>query len=166
MPNSPYGGPGPYREGPERRPPDDGRKPFRRVNALRLWVGGVMTAVVAALTALVAVLLVRGVLGIAVFAPKTTGAFGNATTAGIAGAAALAALVATALLHLLLLAAPQARIFFGWIVALATAAMMLVPFTTDAPMDTRAASAGVSLVIGLTIGILLSAVGRGAVERD
>lgn len=124
-----------------------------------------MTAVVAALAAIVAVLLVRGVLDIPVFAPKTNGAFGNATTAGIAGAAALAALVATALLHLLLLAAPQARIFFGWIVALATIVMMLIPFTTDAAWKTKAASAGISLVIGLTIGLLLSAVGRSAVTR-
>lgn len=163
MANSPYGRPDPYQRPPD--PDDDRRGGFRRVNGVRLWVGGIMTAVVAALAAIVAVLLVRGVLDIAVFAPKTNGAFGNATTAGIAGAAALAALVATALLHLLLLAAPQARVFFGWIVALATIAMMLVPFTTDAEWKTKAASAGISLVIGLTIGLLLSAVARSAVTR-
>jgi hypothetical protein len=162
MVNPPDGRPDPYGRPPE---PDDRRGGFRQVNGVRLWVGGVMTALVAALAAIVAVLLVRGVLDIPVFAPKTNGAFGNATTAGIAGAAALAALVATALLHLLLAAAPQARVFFGWIVALATIAMMLVPFTTDAEMKTKAASAGISLVIGLTIGILLSAVGRSAVSR-
>jgi len=163
MSNSPYGRPDPYGRPPD--PDDDRRGGFQRVNGVRLWVGGIMTAVVAALAAIVAVLLVRGVLDIPVFAPKTNGAFGNATTAGIAGAAALAALVATALLHLLLLAAPQARIFFGWIVALATIAMMLIPFTTDAAWKTKAASAGISLVIGLTIGLLLSAVGRSAVTR-
>lgn len=168
-PTQPYGtdpyGTGPHGNVPGQRP-EDRRKPFRRVNVLRLWVGGVMTALVAALAALVAVLLVRGVLDIPVFAPKTNGAFGNATTAGIAGAAALAALVATALLNLLLWAAPGAKTFFGWIVTLATAAMMLVPFTTNAALKTQAASAGISLVIGLTIGFLLTAVGRGSVNGD
>ncbi len=41
--------------------------------------------------------------------------------------------------------------------------MMLVPFTQPASWDTRAASAAVYLVIGVTIGFLLSAVARGAV---
>ncbi|NUU21204.1 MAG: hypothetical protein HOV68_06770, partial [Streptomycetaceae bacterium] len=130
-----------------------------------MWVGGALSAVVAALTAVVAVLLVRGVLDIAVFAPEGHGAFGDASTGTLAAASAGAALVATLLMHLLLRAAPQPIRFFGWIVGLATAVMVLLPFTTDAEWSAKIGTAAVYLVIGVVIGSLLSAVGHGAVHR-
>ncbi|WP_405902575.1 DUF6069 family protein [Streptomyces sp. NBC_00656] len=147
---------------PQHRP----RAQVPRVDAGRLWAGGAMTALVAALTAVVGLLLIRGVLGIPVFAPEGDGAMGDASTGVLAMGAAFAALVATALLHLLMLATPQPGTFFVWIVTLATAVMVLLPFTTSAPLDTRIGSAALYLVIGIAIGSLLSAAGRSATRQD
>lgn len=144
-------------------PPEPGRP---RVDAARLWAGGAMTAVVAALTAVVGLLLIRGVLGIAVFAPEGDGAMGDASTGVLAAGAALSALVATALLHLLILATPQPGTFFAWIVTLATAVMVLLPFTTSAPPAAMAGSAALYLAVGVTIGCLLSAAGRSAMRQE
>ncbi|MFF0199850.1 DUF6069 family protein [Streptomyces sp. NPDC005017] len=140
-------------------------EPTGRLNAARLWSGGVMTAGVAGLTAVVAVLLVRGVLGIPVLAPERDGAMADASTALPAAGAAVAALVATALLHVVILTVPQPVRFFGWIGVLVTAGVVLLPFTTAAGTGTKVGTAAVWLAIGLTVTSLLSAVGRGAVAR-
>ncbi|MFB7164544.1 DUF6069 family protein [Streptomyces sp. NPDC056242] len=129
-----------------------------------MWSGGLMTALVAALTAVAGVLLVRGVLGVAVFAPERDGAMGDASTGLLAGGAAVAALVATLLLHLLCLGTPQPGRFFSWLVALATLVMVLLPFTTSVALVTKVGTAGVYLAVGLTIGMLLTPVARGAVR--
>jgi hypothetical protein len=77
-----------------------------RVDARRLWSGGVATALVAALTALVGVLVCRWLFNIPVLAPRRNGTYGDVHTTGFLLAAAAAALVATALVHLLLLTTP------------------------------------------------------------
>ncbi|MFD7866901.1 DUF6069 family protein [Streptomyces sp. NPDC057682] len=147
---------------PQSRP----RPPGPRLDAARLWAGGAVTALVAALTAVVGLLLIRGVLGIPVFAPEGDGAMGDASTGVLAVGAAFSALLATGVLHLLILATPRPGTFFGWLVALATAVMVLLPFTTSAPLDARIGSAALYLVIGIAIGSLLSAAGRGAMRRE
>ncbi|MER5252240.1 DUF6069 family protein [Streptomyces sp. NPDC002855] len=158
-----YGGPSGYGQpseyGHQQQPP-----PRRGVDAGRLWVGGLVTALVAALTAVVGLLLVRGVLGIPVFAPEGDGAMGDASTGLLAGSAALAALAATLLLHLLVLGTPQADRFFVWIVTLATVVMVLLPFTFSASLEAQIGTAAVYLAIGVAIGSLLSAVARGALR--
>ncbi|MGW8379927.1 DUF6069 family protein [Streptomyces sp. ODS28] len=161
----PYGqgpyGDDPYGYGPYGRDPY-GRGPRRRVAAGRLWAGGVMTAVVAALASFVALMLVRGVLHIPVFAPQKHGTLVPATSGTLAAGAAAAALVATLVLHLLMVSTPQPERFFGWIVGLATVAVMLLPFTSYTSWPSKIGTAAVYLVIGLVIGSLLTAVGRGA----
>ena len=92
----------PYIEG------DDGIGRGRlRVDAARLWTGGLATALVAALVAVVGVLVARGLFDVPVLAPTGEGALGNANTARLAGLAAVAALLATGLMHLLLLSTPD-----------------------------------------------------------
>src|SRR5215213_9486867 len=103
----------PY-EGPASSPPR------ARVDAGRLWTGGLATAAVAALVAVVGVLIARGLFDVPVLAPTGEGTLGDASTAWLAGLAALAALAATGLLHLLLLSTPRPGRFFTWIVGLAT----------------------------------------------
>jgi Family of unknown function (DUF6069) len=134
----------------------------RTVDAGRLWTGGVMTAVVAALVAVIGVLICRGLLDVPVLAPAGEGTLGNASTFRLAALAAVAALLATGLLHLLLLSAPQPRRFFNWIVALATLAAALVPFATDADLAEKVATAAIYVAIGISIGSLLSGVARSA----
>ncbi|MFC4865630.1 DUF6069 family protein [Streptomonospora arabica] len=137
----------------------------RRVNAVRLWSGGLATAVVAALIVLVGTLLVRGVLGIPILAPEEAGYTGGAGTAAYAATAGIAALVATALLHLLLISAPRATIFFGWIVGLATVVAAVSPFTQSATPASQLSTAVINTVVGIAIVSLLTSVGATAVRR-
>jgi hypothetical protein len=50
-------------------------------------------------------------------------------------------------------------LFFGWIIGLATVIAVVLPFTTSAPLASKAATAVVFLVLGVAIGTLLTGVG-------
>jgi len=137
----------------------------RRVDAKTLWSGGAATAVVAALIALVGILVCRWLFKIPILAPQRDGAWGAASTAGYVFAAAAIALFATALMHLLLLATPRPRVFFAWIVGLATVIAVVYPFSTPAPLSQKAATALVNLALGIAIGSLISGVSMRATQR-
>jgi uncharacterized protein DUF6069 len=136
----------------------------KKVDAGRLWTGGVATAAVAALVAVVGVLVARGLFEVPLLAPTGEGALGDASTARLAGLAAGAALLATGLLHLLLLSTPRPGQFFTWIIALVTVIAVVLPFLTDAEPGTKIATAALNLSIGATIGSLVSSIGRSAVR--
>jgi hypothetical protein len=51
-----------------------------RLNASRLWAGGIATAVVAVLVVIAGVFIARHILNIAVLAPKAAGDFGSGST--------------------------------------------------------------------------------------
>lgn len=129
-----------------------------------LWAGGAAAAVVAALVAVVGTLFCRGILDIPLLAPEGNGVWGDADTATYAFGAALAALLATGLMHLLLLATPRPGTFFTWIMVLATAVAVLVPFTLSASRESQLATAAINLLIGVAIGTLVSASARSAVQ--
>ena len=93
-----------------------------RPDPAQFWAGAAATAVVAALIALVGILVSRWALSIPILAPTGDGAWGNAHTGEYVLLAARAALIAAGLLYLLELGAPAPRVFFGWIVGLATLA--------------------------------------------
>ncbi|GHC77396.1 hypothetical protein GCM10007079_14550 [Nocardiopsis terrae] len=135
----------------------------RAVNVTRLWSGGLATAVVAALVIFAGTLVVRGIFGIPVLAPEDAGYLGDAGTVGYALLAGVVALLATALLHLLLLSAPRAISFFGWIVGLATAIAAVTPFTQGAEISSQIATGLINLVCGVAIASLLRGVGRTAI---
>ncbi len=129
-----------------------------RPDSAQFWAGGVATAVVAALIALVGILVCRWALKVPILAPAGDGAWGNAHTGVYALLAALIALVAAGVLYLLLLSTPRPLLFFQWITGLATVLAVVYPLSTSAPLDQKAATAIVDLVIGLAIISLLSAV--------
>jgi Family of unknown function (DUF6069) len=133
-----------------------------RVDAARLWTGGLATAVVAALVAVVGVLIARGLFDVPVLAPAREGALGNTSTARLAILAAVAALLATGLMHLLLLSTPRPFRFFTWIVTLLTLVAVVAPFMTDAKLATKVATGAIGLVIGMAIGSLVSGAARSA----
>ena len=137
----------------------------RQVDARPLWSGGVATAVVAALIALVGILVCRWLFNIPMLSPRREGAWGNASTAGYVFAAAACALVATALMHLLLLTTPYPRVFFGWIIGLATVVAVVFPFSTTAPLSQKIATGLVNLILGVAIGSLIAEVSRRATRR-
>ena len=143
---------------------DDGSGRRPRVDAGRLWTGGLATAVVAALVAVVGVVIARGLFDVPVLAPNGEGTLGDASTARLAVLAALAALLATGLMHLLLVSTPRPFGFFAWIVALLVVVAVLAPFTTGASLDTKVATAAINLVVGLAIGTLVPSVARSALR--
>jgi hypothetical protein len=145
--------------------PDPGPGSARQVDARPLWSGGVATAVVAALIALVGILVSRWLFNISFLSPRREGAWGDASTAGYVFAAVGCALVATALMHLLLLSTPYPRVFFGWIIGLATVVAVVFPFSTTAPVSQKIATGFVNLVLGIAIGSLVAEVSRRATRR-
>jgi Family of unknown function (DUF6069) len=147
--------------------PEPGREPrtTRRVDGRALWSGGVATAVVAALIALVGILVSRWLFNVPILSPAREGAWGNASTAGYTLAAAACALVATALMYLLLISTPYPRVFFGWIIGLATVVAVVYPFSTTAPVSQKIATGFVNLILGVAIGTLIVEVSRRATRR-
>ena len=145
--------------------PDPGPSSSRQVDARPLWSGGVATAVVAALIALVGILVARWLFNISFLSPRREGAWGDASTAGYVFAAIGCALVATALMHLLLLTTPYPRVFFGWIIGLATLVAVVFPFSTTAPVSQKIATGLVNLILGVAIGSLVAEVSRRATRR-
>ena len=140
-------------------------EPTRKVDARALWSGGVATAVVAALIALVGILVCRWLFNVPILSPRREGAWGNASTVGYVFAAAACALVATGLMYLLLISTPYPRVFFGWIIGLATVVAVEYPVSTPAPTSQKFAPAAVNLVLGLAIGTLIAEVSRRATLR-
>ena len=140
-------------------------EPTRKVDARALWSGGVATAVVAALIALVGILVCRWLFNVPILSPRREGAWGNASTVGYVFAAAACALVATGLMHLLLISTPYPRVFFGWIIGLATVVAVVYPFSTTAPTTQKFATAVVNLILGVAIGTLVGEVSRRATRR-
>jgi|SRR5215470_15617103 len=148
--------------GPE---PGPEQRTTRRIDARALWSGGVATAVVAALIALVGILVCRWLFKVPILSPAGEGAWGNASTAGYTLAAAACALVATALMYLLLISTPYPRVFFGWIIGLATVVAVVYPFSTTAPLSQKIATGFVNLVLGVAIGTLIVEVSHRATRR-
>ena len=138
---------------------------FRRLDPGTLWAGGAVTAVVAALIALVGILVSRWLFTVPILAPQHDGAWGDASTGAYVLAAAAVALAATAIMHLLLIAAPEPRVFFAWIIGLATVIAVVYPFSTNAPLSQKAATGLVNLVLGIAIGTLINSVSKRARRR-
>ena len=146
--------------------PDDVAGNRVRPDSTQFWAGGVATAVVAALIALVGILVCRWALSIPVLAPASDGTWGDAHTGEYVLVAAGIALVATGLLYLLVLGAPEPDTFFRWIMGLATLAAVVYPFSTDAPLEQKFATAIVNLVLGIAITTLLTGVASRAIRRS
>jgi hypothetical protein len=146
--------------------PDSGGRTSPAIDAVRLWTGGVATAVVAALVAIVGVLIASALFHTDVIGPTGKGSWGDLSTAWLAALAAVAALLATGMFHLLLLSTPQPRRFFTWIVGLTTAAFALVPLLVDATRAEQLATTGVVTAVGVLIGSLLSGVAMRAARAS
>jgi len=90
-----------------------------------------------------------------ILSPRREGAWGNASTVGYVLASAACALAATALMYLLLLSTPYPRVFFGWIIGLATLVAVVFPFSTTAPTSQKIATGLLNLILGVAIGSLI-----------
>src|ERR1700735_289716 len=145
---------------------DGAGRPRFRLDPGRFWAGAVATAIVAALIALVGILICRWTLNIPILAPAGDGAWGAAHTGEYVLVAALVALAAAGLLYLLVLSAPNPGLFFRWIIGLVTLIAVVYPFSSGAPLDQKAATAVVNLVLGVAIASLLTATAARAIRRS
>lgn len=137
----------------------------RAVDGGRLWVGGAMAGVVGAGVAVVGLLIARGIFDIPVLVQRE-GELVNASTWWYASTAFVCALIATALLHVLLAAAPRPFTFYGWITGLAIAISALLPFTTGAEIASKVATSLINLTVGIVIASTIATVGRSAVAAS
>jgi len=145
----------------------DPERPRLTIDAGRLWAGGVATAIVAGLVAVVGVVIVEGILDIDMVSPRFLLDASDTFALNYALTAALGAIVATGLAHLLVFTTPRPRAFFSWIVALATAVAVALPFAQNADLDAQIATAVVNLVIGVSIMSLIGSVmGRTVVSSE
>jgi hypothetical protein len=136
-----------------------------RIDAGRLWAGGLATAVVAALVAEVGILVARGLLHLAILAPQGEGLWGNANTTSYAVGAGVIALAATAVLHFLLGTTPRATVFFGWIMTLLLVVAVVIPFDVIGTRTELIATAVLNLLIGTVTTALLISTANGARTR-
>ena len=68
-------------------------------------------------------------------------------------------------MHLLLLTTPRPRMFFTWVVELATVIAVVYPFSTTAPLSQKAATAVINLVLGAAIGSLINRTAARVIRR-
>lgn len=136
----------------------------RRVDPIRIWTGGVATALVAGGVAYVGVLVIRALYRV----PSLHRIGGEAYSfdqLSLAITAAVAALLATALLHLLMVSTPRAHTFFAWIVGLVVVALIVQELLGGGGgWLSNVLFGALYLVIGIAIGSLLTGVGRTAVK--
>ncbi len=140
--------PDPTRAGGYRNEPPRRQTAF---SANRLWTGGVVTAIIAAGLAIVGFLVVRGVLRMPVLGVRPGGTVFTPSMVGYALGAAVAALLATGVMHLLLLGTPRPLFYFGWIGALCTAILVLLPLGVRQTWSEVIPTAMIDLVVGIAI---------------
>ena len=128
------------------------------IDSRRLWAGGAATACVAALVALIGVLLFSSVLDVKLVQHPLLLTLTGSLAVNYAVTAFVAALVATGVAHLLTATTPRPRLFFVWIVGLATVAAMVVPFAAEASTASKVSTAVINMVVGIAIGSLLTGV--------
>lgn len=119
------------------------------------WAGVAATVLVAALIGVAASVIFEQVFDIGLVSPPDLLDVGR--NVSWAGAGALFALAAGVVLQLLVLAAPSPRMFFGWLVGLATAILAVLPWTSSADVLETAMTSLVWIILGIAIGSLLGA---------
>ncbi|GAB3920181.1 hypothetical protein GCM10011575_35240 [Microlunatus endophyticus] len=134
-----------------------------RVDPVRIWVGGVATAIVAAAISWAGVVAAR-----TIFAVPSVNRLGGGEVDihanALAAATALFALVATALLHLLLVSTTQARRYFAWIVGLFVVGMIVEEMLVHSGWLPGLLTSAVYLIAGGVVAVMLSGIGRAAIR--
>lgn len=146
--NDPYGNQGP------------------RVDAIRLWAGGVAVAFVAAGIVVIGLLLAH-ILSVNVVINTGGGALLDVNTGWYAIVAAVASLVATGLMYLLLVSdAPRPELLFTAVMGIVTALAVLVPFTSTLSVQSEVTIAAINLAVGLAVIVLISGIGKAVAHQQ
>ena len=134
---------------------------------VKLWTGGVVTAAIEALLAVVGFLIVKNLMGLRILGVAPNGQYFNATLASYAFAGALAALLATAVMHLLLVGTPRPLFYFGWIGALCTAILVLIPLGLGRTVSWSEVvpTAVINLIGGIAITVIVRGTAAASILR-
>jgi hypothetical protein len=136
-----------------------------RVDAIRLWAGGVAAAFVSAGIVVIG-LLIAHILSVHVVINTGGGALIDVNTGWYAIVAAVATLGATGLMYLLLVSdAPRPELLFSAIMAIVTALAVLVPFTSTLSVQSEVTIAAINLAVGATVIILISGIGKAVASQ-
>ena len=127
------------------------------IDAGRLWGGGVATGLVAALVALVGV-LICSILDVHLVRPALLLDVVDRFAGDYALTAFVLTLVATGVAHLVALGTPRPRMFFSWIIGLATLAGVAAPFAIGDHLESQVATACINLALGICVLSLLGGV--------
>lgn len=131
--------------------------PRLTLEAGRFWAGAAATAIVAALVGLIGVIVFERVFEMTLVPPPDVFSTGSHQSAFALDGAVLA-ILAAGVLHLLIVAAPRPRSFFGWIMALVIVVIAVLPFAWTTDTLAAALSGVVNLLIGVAVWSLLSGV--------
>jgi hypothetical protein len=103
------------------------------VDAVKLWIGGLVTAIIAAFTGVLMLHLASGVFNTALFVPDEPGSdtLELLTESRVIGVAVLATLAATAVLWVMLMVVPKGTMFFSVLGTVVLAVSMLWPLSID-----------------------------------
>jgi hypothetical protein len=134
------------------------------VDAGRLWAGGTATACVAALVAVVGILICGGVLDVRLLRPALLLDITGRFALDYALSAFVLTIIATALAHGLLITTPRPRMFFTWIIVLATVAGVAAPFAIGSEISSQVATACINAALGICVLSLLTSVMARAVR--
>lgn len=135
------------------------------VDAGRLWGGGVAASLVAGLVALAGVLVLQGVFDIELVPSVLLLDVAGWVGLDYAVTALVLTLLATGTAHALAVMTPQPRMFFSWIVGVATVCGAAVPFALDADLVSQVATAALHVVLGVCVSSLVGAVLSRVVHR-
>ena len=127
-----------------------------KIDAGKYWAGAAATILVCALLGVAASVIFDDVFGVGLIPPPDV--LGVGDDASWAAAGAIFALISAAVLHILVLIAPSPRMFFGWLVGLATVILAVLPWTSSSDPLASAMTSLVWVILGIATASLLGAV--------
>jgi hypothetical protein len=133
---------------PQQQPP--------KLDAGKYWAGAAATILVCALLGVAASVIFDDVFGVGLIPPPDV--LGVGDDASWAAAGAVFALISAAVLHILVMIAPSPRMFFGWLVGLATVILAVLPWTSSGDPLASAMTSLVWVILGIATASLLGAV--------
>lgn len=134
-------------------------------SATKLWTGGVAAALIEALLAVVGFLVVKNILRMPILGVAPSGNTYSPTMAGYAFAGAVAAILATAVMHLLLVGTPRPLFYFGWVGALCTAILFLIPLGIRQDWSNVVPTAVINLIGGIVITVIVRGTAAASITR-
>jgi len=148
--------PQPVQAQPVQPQPVEPQPKLSKIDAGKYWAGAAATILVCALLGVAASVIFDDVFGIGLTPPPDL--LGIGEDGSWAAAGALFALISAAVLHVLVLIAPSPRMFFGWLVGLATVILAVLPWTNSSDPLASAMTSLVWIILGIAVASLLGAV--------